>query len=223
MQPEAIIFDFDGVIIDSEPMHEAGLRAGFEKLGMRLSPELYHERFVGLADRDIHREVCRLHRREASDAEFAAISAEKWIFAQAEFASGRTPVFEGTLSLLREAAGAGVPVGICSGARRREIEHVVGGLGIAPLLRFIVSADEVTRSKPDPESYLLAVGHLGLPAAACVAIEDTDKGVASAKAAGVRVVAVGHSLPSSRLTQADWFVKGSDQLSLEVLGRWLRG
>jgi beta-phosphoglucomutase len=223
MRPEAIIFDFDGVIIDSEPMHEAGLRAGFEKFGMRLSPELYRERFVGLADRDIHREVCRLHWREASDAEFAAIAAEKWIFAQQEFVSGRTPVFEGTLSLLREAAGAGVPVGICSGARRREIEHVVGGLGIAPLLRFIVSADEVTRSKPDPEPSLRAVGHLGLPADVCVTIEDTDKGIASAKAAGVRVVAVGHSLPASRLTQADWFVSGSDQLSLEVLGRWFRG
>lgn len=215
----ALILDFDGVIVDSEPMHEAGLRAGFERVGMTLSPQTNQQRLVGFADRDAYKAVCADFGRTPSDEEFAAISRDKWMFAQEAFAQGRVPAFPGTLRLIEEATRAGVPLAICSGARRREIEHITRELGIAAYMRHIVSADDVTHSKPNPEPYLRTVAALGIAANRCVTIEDTDKGVAAAKAAGVKAVAVGHTLPPARLTHADRFIASSADISLELLAQ----
>lgn len=219
----ALILDFDGVIVDSEPMHEAGLRAGFERVGMTLSAQTNQQRLVGFADRDAYKAVCADFGRTPSDEEFAAISRDKWVFAQEAFARGEVPAFPGTLRLIQEATQARVPVAICSGARRREIEHITRALRIDSLMRFIISADDVTHSKPHPEPYLKAVAAMGLAANRCVTIEDTDKGVAAAKAAGVRAVAVGHTLPASRLTHADRFVASSADISLEMLAQLAAG
>ncbi|MCX5688459.1 MAG: HAD family phosphatase [Planctomycetota bacterium] len=219
----ALIFDFDGVIVDSEPMHEAGLRAGFERVGMTLSAQTNQQRLVGFADRDAYKAVCADFGRTPSDEEFAAISRDKWVFAQDAFARGKVPAFPGTLKLIKEATAAGVPIAICSGARRREIEHITRALDIESLMKCIISADDVTQSKPNPEPYLRTVAAMGIAAANCVTIEDTDKGVAAAKAAGVRAVAVGHTLPASRLTQADRFFASSADISLELLASLAMG
>jgi beta-phosphoglucomutase len=216
--PGALLFDFDGVIVDSEPMHERGLRVGVAKLGMKYPDPTPTLNLVGLADRDAYRIICGLHDREPSDAEFAELSREKWVYAQQSFLTDGAPVFPGTLALMRAGAAAGVPMGICSGARRNEIEHVVKALGIGGMLGFIISADDVRRSKPDPEPYLKAVGKVGVDPSRCVTIEDTDKGIASAKSAGIRVVAVGHTMSRDRLTAADRFVQSVDELSLSDLG-----
>lgn len=219
--PDAVLLDFDGVIVDSEPMHEAGLRAAFARLGMSLTPELNAERLVGFADRDAYREVCILHGRTPSDSEFDRLSSEKWIFAQEAMARGEVPAFEGTLRLIAEIDAAGVPWAICSGARRHEILAVLARLGLTDSPRFIISADDVTRCKPDPEPYATAVARLGFMPGQCITVEDTDKGIASAKAAGVRAVAVGHTLPASRLAQADRFVPNARGLTLALLSEVL--
>jgi beta-phosphoglucomutase len=217
MLPGAVIFDFDGVIVDSEPMHEAGLRAGFERVGMTLCAKTNQQRLVGFADRDAYKAVCADFGRTPSDEEFAAISKDKWVFAQEAFARGDVPAFAGTIRLIHEATRLGIPIAICSGARRREIEHISRSLGIAHLMRHIISADDVVNSKPHPEPYLKTVEALGVPAPRCVTIEDTDKGVAAAKAAGVRAVAVGHTLPADRLTHADRFVASSADITMALL------
>ena len=216
-RPDAVLLDFDGVIVDSEPMHEAGLRAGFARLGMTLTPELNATSLVGFADRDTYRAVCALHGRTPSDEEFAAVSRDKWIFAQEAMARGEVPEYKGTLRLIEEVARAGIPLAICSGARRHEILAVVERLGFARSLSFIISADDVARCKPDPEPYATAVARLGARPDRCITVEDTDKGVASAKAAGIRAVAVGHTLPRERLLHADHFLPHADGLSLALL------
>jgi beta-phosphoglucomutase len=221
LTPDAVFLDFDGVIVDSEPVHEAGLRAVFSTLGMELTPQLNEAGLVGFADRDTYRALCKLYNRTASDAEFEAASKDKWLYVQQAIARGEVPAYKGTLALIQEVKAAGLPLAICSGARRHEIVSLVGQLGFGDALRFIISADDVTNCKPNPEPYATAVARLGVRPERCITVEDTDKGVASAKAAGIRVIAVGHTLPQSRLTQADHYISSADSLSLDLLMRVL--
>jgi HAD superfamily hydrolase (TIGR01509 family) len=111
-----------------------------------------------------------------------------------------------------------VPVAIVSGAFRAEIEPVVTAAGIRPELSAVVTADDVERGKPDPEGYLLAVSQLGVEAAGTIAFEDTEAGVASAKAAGLRCIAVRGTLPDERLAQADELV---DEIDVALVKRLL--
>jgi beta-phosphoglucomutase len=212
----AIIFDFDGVIVDSEPMHEAALRATLRREGMDFTPEDYRAKYLGFDDRDICLEVARAHDRMLSDVDLARLMQLKCVESSSAIARGMTPPFQGSVELFRAAAGAG-PVAICSGARRQEIDAVLAKLGIAGLARVIVSADDVARSKPDPASYRLVVSRLGLRAAECVAIEDTLWGVQSAQGAGVRAVAVCHSMTAAELALADRVVGSIGELSVEDL------
>jgi beta-phosphoglucomutase-like phosphatase (HAD superfamily) len=116
-------------------------------------------------------------------------------------------------------AAARVPVAVCSGAFLEEIEPVVAAAGLAPYVSAIVTADHVTHGKPHPEGYLRAAELLGVPPAKIVAFEDTEAGVASARAAGVRVVAVTRTLGADRLAGADELVERIDLALLErILG-----
>jgi beta-phosphoglucomutase-like phosphatase (HAD superfamily) len=112
-----------------------------------------------------------------------------------------------------------VPLAVCSGAARAEIEPVVEASGLAPLLRGIVSSDDVAEGKPHPEGYLKALELLGVDAADTVVFEDTEAGIASARAAGVgRVYARSGTLDPHRLRAADELI---DRLDVEVIRRCL--
>ena len=212
----AIVFDFDGVIVDSEPVHEAAIRAAVRALGMDFSPRDYREKYLGLDDRDIFTAVARAHARSLSEGELRRIADAKWEHTKRAFSEGRAAPLPGAVELFKAASAQG-HVAICSGAVRREIDLVLSRLELAGLAGVIVSADEVTKSKPDPESYRLTVARLGVPASSCVAIEDTDKGVASAKAAGLAVVAVSTSMTPAELAAADRIVSSAQELTVAGL------
>jgi HAD superfamily hydrolase (TIGR01509 family) len=110
-----------------------------------------------------------------------------------------------------------VPVAIVSGAFRAEIEPVVEAAGIAAELSAVVAADDVAHGKPHPEGYLLALERLGVDAARTIAFEDTEAGVSSAKAAGLRCIAVRGTLPDDRLVRADELVDAIDVALVERL------
>lgn len=212
-----MVFDFDGVVVDSEPMHERALSFAAAKLGLHFTPKMALARYVGLADRDAYRLICEDNKQTPSPEGFDELSAHKWKFAQAAIANGEVPAYPGTIALMHEAFDANYPLAICSGARRHEIVLMLERLNISHMLRFIVSADDVRHSKPHPEPYLATAALLGVHPSGCVTLEDTDKGIASAKAAGYYVIAVGHTLPLSRLTAADRFVKSSQEVRLMQL------
>lgn len=218
----AIIFDFDGVLVDSEPVHEAAIRAAMAELGMGFTPEDYRTRYLGLDDRDIYGAVARALGRALSEADLAGLRDRKWAHVRDAFAAGRAAPIPGAVELYRAAASA-CPVAICSGARRDEIDLVLARLELRGLARVIVSADDVARSKPDPESYAFAVQRLGTPAHECVAIEDTDKGVAAARGAGVRVIALCRSMTPGELRGADRLVSSMLELSVTDLLALTRG
>lgn len=220
----AIVFDFDGVIVDSEPVHEAALLEAARTLGMSFSHRDYLDELIGYDDRDFYPALCRLNGRRPTAAEFASFFAHKKPAVRRALEGGAARPYDGSIALARAAADRGVPLAICSGALRDEIEVVLDRLGIASLFATIVSADEVVRSKPDPEGYALAASRLGVAPSSCVAIEDTPTGCKAALAAGLRVIAVGHSLPEDVFPAGvERFAESSQDLRLDEILEPARG
>jgi len=198
-QPQAVIFDFDGVIVDSEPAHYRAFQAVLEPRGLGYDWDRYVAHYIGFDDRDGFREAYRQGGQELSADELEALIAAKHAAFEAEMAAGLDPIAGATECVRRLAAA--YPLAVCSGALRGEIEPTLARLGITDAFRAIVAADDVAHSKPHPASYRLAVARLGdavgreLAPAACVAIEDTPTGVASARDAGLRVIGLAAAGP----------------------------
>jgi beta-phosphoglucomutase len=199
--PAATIFDFDGVIVDSERLHHETMVETMAGEGPEFDWEFYRENLMGLDDRGAFAVLLKRAGIAPTPEEIRRrIQRKAALFAQ-HAAVGRVSAFPGAVDLIRTCAAAG-PVGLCSGALRSDIDPVLAALGVADCFAVRVTADDVHRSKPDPAGYRLCVERLaaqfpgrGIAPATCVAIEDTADGIASARAAGIPVLAVATNLP----------------------------
>jgi beta-phosphoglucomutase len=208
----ALMFDFNGTLSHDEPLLCAIYRELFARYGRPLTEEQYYSRLAGLSEESI------IGGWLGVDGPLlASLVAERIDRYAIEAADGST-VTESAREAVRFAA-ARVPVAVVSGAFRAEIEPVVEAAGIASELTTIVAADDVEHGKPHPEAYLRAAERLGVDPAAAIAFEDTEAGIASAKAAGLHVVAVLGTLPPKRLAQADEQVAAIDTALIERLLR----
>lgn len=196
-------------------MHERALRSAAASLGMHFTHEQSMARYIGCSDADAYTLICEDNGRTPTPLEFEELSRFKWEAAAAAIHRGEAPPYPGTIALIRAACDAGVPVAVCSGARRHEIELILELLGLRESFGAVVTADEVVSAKPDPTGYRLAAAHLGMAPGECVAIEDTTRGISAAIAAGMRVIAVGHTLSPDRLSEAHDYVPDSQRLTLE--------
>jgi beta-phosphoglucomutase len=210
----AIVFDFNGTLSDDEPILCEIFVQLFAEHGKPLSAQEYFDELAGLSDPEIVRTwLGRGH------PDVDAVIGERVERYRAAVADGSS-VHEHVREALRYAA-ARVPLAVCSGAARAEIEPVLEAAGLAPLLRGIVSSDDVVDGKPDPEGYLKAMRELldGVDPAEVLVFEDTEAGIASARAAGVgRVVAVTGTLAPQRLRDADELV---DTIDVDLMRRLL--
>jgi len=219
---DAVIFDFDGVVVDSEPVHLACFRAVLARRGIPLTDEDYYGRYIGFDDHDCFAAVLRDSGRDADEALIAAMTAEKTAAVQAAFAESIEPL-PGALALMRAARAAGAAVGVCSGALRAEIELAARTVGALDLIDVLVAARDVARGKPDPEGYLLTMRRLGekggrpIDPAATWVIEDAPAGIDAAKAAGCRVLAVTNSYAPDALAAADRVADRLDDVTLADL------
>jgi beta-phosphoglucomutase len=229
MSLQAIVFDFDGVIADTEPVHLKGFQIGLADLGLSLSREEYMSTYLGVTDREAFTLVARAHGRELTDEVVDRLIREKTVRMQALLTE--TPlVFAGVEGRVREFA-AQVPVAIASGALRAEIVAVLTAVGLAPSFPIIVSADDPVDGKPSPAPYRLAMQRLaahvgangGFDSSRCVAIEDSHWGITAAKAAGMRVVGVTSSYSADALAAADLVVGSVADLTMETLRRLTSG
>ncbi len=217
---QAVLFDFDGVIVDSEPMHQTGLKAAVEAMGMTFGDREVDGKwggtYVGLDDRACFRQICRENNREFTPELFEELSARKRDAVQIAFDQGLLRPFPGVIELMHACARR-VPIAICSGARRHEIEPLVAHFGVGSIVRTIVSADEVRVAKPDPEGYRLTCERLGVAPGVAVTIEDSPRGIRAARDAGVRVIGVCHSFPPERLSEADMIIGHVRDITWEQL------
>jgi beta-phosphoglucomutase len=200
MSDRCIVFDFDGVIVDSEPAHGRGLELAAAALGMSIrepNPRWY----VGLGDRECFLRIAETNARQLSSdqlQELIRLKAEEFSRASRE---GYITPYPGAVELVRESAER-FSIALCSGSHARDILPILERLRIAPCFRTVVTADDVSRNKPDPEGYLLAAERLGSEPGRCTTIEDSPAGISAARAAGYRVIGVLHSFPPERLHEA---------------------
>jgi beta-phosphoglucomutase len=204
MALRAAVFDFDGVIVDSEPLHFRALHDALRAEGVTITPEEYWGIYLAYHDRAA---ICHAleHHREPAPPERVTRVEQRKIARFAELVP-EVPVFEGARELVRTLAGE-LPLAIASGARHEEIEAILLGLGLRDAFAAIVGVDDVERAKPDPLPYLEAARRLatsapGLAPAECVALEDSLPGIVSALDAGMRVVGVAHSYAPEKLETA---------------------
>jgi len=220
-RPEAFIFDFDGILVDTEPMHYEAFREVLEPLGMGFTWGEYVETYMGFDDRDAFREAFRARGTDLDAANLAKLVAAK---SRAFLGSLRNGVsaYPGAVAMIESLHAAGLPLALCSGALRSDIDPILARLGIARCFPVIVAADDVLKSKPDPESYALAFTRLSethpssltVPGAS-VAVEDTPAGIRSAKGAGLRVLAVTNSYGPEELAAADWIVDSLETVRID--------
>jgi len=218
---DAVIFDFDGIIVDTEPLHYKAFQEMLVPLGLGYSWEEYLERYLGFDDRDAFREAFRAAGRTLAAEELKSLMDGK-ARAFLRVVSAGVPPYPGVVELVRSISGT-LPLALCSGALRGDIDPVLAQLGLVGAFDTLVTADEVAASKPDPESYRLAVRRLQelypgrIDPARSLAIEDTPAGILSAKGAGLRVLAVTNSYPEERLTGACRVVNSLAGVDLEGL------
>jgi beta-phosphoglucomutase len=220
---QAIIFDFDGVIADSEPLHFRAFQQALAEDGLELAPKEYYARYLGYDDVGMFQALGQ-DRGLAMDAgRVKELVARKGVKLQSMMSAGSV-LFPGAADFVRVAAQA-VPIAIASGALRHEIVEIIEAAGVSDLFAVIVASGDTPESKPSPEPYRLAFERLreatgmALDPRRCVAIEDSRWGLESARGAGLRCVGVTNSYPADELTGAELVVSGLQALTIDALDR----
>ena len=222
---DAYITDFDGVMVDSEPLHFRGFAAILAAENIELTWDAYSSTYLSLDDHDCLKAVASDHGCDLGEQRLSEMIEAKSRL-MLELMAEDIQVFPGVKAILAAMAEADVPLAICSGCLRAEVELSSRTVGIWDYFQTAVTARDVTHGKPDPEGYTKALGQLrkitgrDLQAERCVVTEDSSGGVASAKAAGMRVVAVTNSYPAEALAQADRVVGSLEGLTPESISDW---
>jgi HAD superfamily hydrolase (TIGR01509 family) len=208
----AVVFDFNGTLSDDEPLLYRIYAEMFAEQGRPLTKQQYADELAGHSEEEI---IGRWLGRDRPDLE--ELVADR-IARYRAIASDGSTVYPEVREAVRYAATR-VPVAIVSGAAREEIVPVVEAAGLAPSISVIVAADDVAEGKPHPEGYLRALELLGddVHAGDVLAFEDTEVGVASAKAAGMHCVAITRTLGAARLAGADELIPAIDLAVLQRL------
>ncbi len=222
MALQAVIFDFDGVLVDSEPVHCRAFLDVVGRYDIGLTEEQYYAKYLGYTDAECVRALSRDFGVDLSGSRGEALLAEKTARFEA-LARGNNWLIDGAEELVRTLASKDVHLAICSGALRGDIALMLEGTGLLSCFEVVVTAEDVDRGKPDPEAFVLCVDRLraldeAVRREGCVVIEDSHWGLEAARAAGLRRVAVAHTYVQMRLEpRADRVVEKVGDLSWELL------
>ena len=223
---QAIVFDFDGVIADSEPLHLKAFQRALAEEGLTLDAGDYFTRYLGYDDVGVFEAVARDRQLGWTARHITDLVSRKGLKLQTLIEDGEI-LFPGAPAFIR-AAAAEVPIAIASGALRHEIVQILEAAALDQLFRAIVASGDTPESKPSPGPYLLAFEQLQQRAAdtldprRCVAIEDSVWGLESARQAGLRCVGVTTSYAADELRGAELVVEGLHALTLPMLDALVR-
>ena len=217
---KVIMFDFDGVVVDTEPIHFMMFQRVLEEEGLPLSRRDYYDKYVGLDDKGCFHAVFTAHGRPAPAGTIQQL-VERKAARLLEHIKTNLVFFPGVVEFITMAASR-YRLAIVSGALRHEINYILDTAGIRKAFEHITAAEDVRHGKPDPEGYLHALRSLSQQSAVrvseCLVIEDTPPGIEAAHAAGMRCLAVSNTYPLAQLTMADAVtetLKGYDLTTLE--------
>jgi beta-phosphoglucomutase len=223
----AVIFDFNGILVDDEPIHWELFRKVLQEEGLALSDREYYERYLGMDDRGCFRAVFKDRGRLLDDASLAKLIERKAAYYRSSIAD-KMVVFPGVKELVPRLA-ARFPLAVASGALCGEIELVLKSFGLRIFFRAIASAEDVAEGKPNPEIFLKALEGLNdglsesgqseeliLPSE-CLVIEDSKEGILAASRAGMRCLAVANSYPAGELASANAVADSLKEVTIPFL------
>lgn len=232
MTLKAILFDFNGVIINDEPLHQKLLEEILLEENIRPNPREYREVCLGRSDRACLIELLTRRGRVPTDTYLDTLIHKKSKrYIQTLTTLNPLPIYPGVADALYQFKAARLSIGVVSGALREEIELVLERSHMTDDFLVIVSADDIKTSKPEPDGYLLAVDRLNalnpdldLQPADCLVLEDTPAGITAAKRAGMSVVGVANTYPFHMMQrQANWAVDYLTELEIDRIQRVFEG
>ncbi len=203
-----IIFDMDGVLVNTEPLHCRATQETLAAYGVAMTEADYFTRYIAYSDWEL---MEMLLPRGRNREEACAAKSIRYL----ELVRAGIPAFEDGLDLLGRTHG--YRIAIATGSMRDEAEMALRAHGIRDRFAVVITREDCTEGKPHPEPFLRAAQGLGLRPEQCVVIEDTPGGVQAAKAAGMRCVAVTHSCPAWRLAAADLVVDDLRDVDLAAM------
>ncbi|HEY9627656.1 MAG TPA: HAD family phosphatase [Coleofasciculaceae cyanobacterium] len=224
MALKAVLFDFNGVIINDEPLHQKLIEQILLEENLRPKAGEFRQFCLGRSDRACLKDLLANRGRVVTEEYMTNLIARKSRAYQQQLAEiDKLPIYPGLSDLIFQIRAAQMPMAIVSGAVRSEIDLVLNRVDLAPYFPVIVSGDDIQTSKPDPEGYLLGVDRLNqqypnlrLKPQECLAIEDTPAGIQAAKQAGMQVVGVANSYPFHMMQrQSNWAVDYLSELEFD--------
>jgi beta-phosphoglucomutase len=225
----AVIFDLDGTLVETEPLHFAAFNEVLRPDGIEIGFDNYATRLIGLNDRDCFSTVLRENRKDATERHVAQLIANKTAVYQAIIAK-LDVLYPGAEKFVRDCAQR-FPLMIATGTLRAEAEAILRHAGLRELFLDIIAADDVERGKPEPDGFIAALGRIGyllrqrdpVLADECLVVEDTPAGIEAARRAGMKVLALCHMAPASDLAAADVVRASISNLDLDDVLHALRG
>jgi HAD superfamily hydrolase (TIGR01509 family) len=219
---KAVIFDFNGIIVDDEPIHFRLFQKVLGEEGIRLSEDAYYERYLGFDDRGAFSAGFRENNRPLDESKLHQLIERKALYYQ-DAIREQVAIFPGVTKLV-SSLGKALPLAVASGALRDEIVTILRTAGLFDHFAAVVSAEDVARGKPEPEIFLKALALLNerrtdaaIEAGECVVIEDSKEGVRGARRAGMKCLAVTNSHPAEILGEANAIVTSLEEVTLQFL------
>ena len=201
-RPEAVLFDLDGVIVDSESHHERAFLQVFDELGYGKTHGIRFADYIGQSDLTVWHVFIARHHPPFELAELAALKQQRYL----EIVRAVEPIFEGLPDLVRKLA-VNFRLAVASGSQHPVIEAVLAMKNLRPYFSTIVSFTDVRHGKPAPDIFLRAAELLEVAPEKCCVIEDSKPGVAAGLAAGMQVIAITNTYPADELNAAQHVVK----------------
>lgn len=226
----AILFDFNGVLVDDEPVHLEMFQRVLAEEGISLTAEDYYRDYLGMDDRGCFAGVLQKAGEAATVPRLMRLIARKASYYQERMRERGYPFFPGAAELVSELAAAGRMLGIVSGALREEVEGALRQAGLRDRFKVLVTAEDVTEGKPDPDGYRKALDALNsepplperlLHPHEVLAVEDSPAGLSAAADVGLSTLGVAHTYPAARLRMADAQADSLRGMTVERLDRLL--
>jgi HAD superfamily hydrolase (TIGR01549 family) len=209
----AVIFDMDGVIVDSEPRHERAFEEIWAEIGFGDNHGIHFPDYYGTSDEKVWRDFIARNRPSQSFEELFEWRQNRFL----EIVKADEPIFGPIPDLVSDLASQ-LPLALASGSLHPVIEAVLGMKGLRDHFRAVVSSSDVAEGKPAPDIFLRAAEEIEVAPGDCVVIEDSVHGVSAAKSAGMQAIAITNTFPASALNHADHVVSDYDTIRQLLLG-----
>ena len=215
---KAVLFDMDGVLVDSEPEYQRLDIQMARELGFELTLE-EQSLYVGISTLEMWQ---ALQKKYGFQKDPLKVSQDEASRMARYYESGSLCPHEASVALFKSCVAAGLKVAVATSSEQRNAELVIERLGLADIVGAVVSSCLTERSKPAPDIFLLAMERLGVEGAECVVIEDADNGITAARAAGAaKVIGIRHPVGRQLLSGADLVVDSLEGITVQALREML--